>query len=341
MSIDDRLKRVRGVVVERLGDWRDAKLGTLALSPPGPDQVLIECEASALNAHDLLVAEGNYQVKPPTPYFPGGDLVGRVAALGSSVTGFAVGQRVAASVFRGAFAELVLASASRTYPVPDDIDPVKAASCATVFATVAVALTIKGDLQAGERVLITGASGGVGIAAIQYAGTIGAEIVALVSSGEKERVARRAGARHVLRLDHMQDPRDDMRDALNRAGLDGVDVVLDVIGGDVFGGSIRCLNPGGRMLVVGFASGQIPEIKANYLLLKDITVIGSALESGFQRHGPMLYDIMVRIYEAVARGELDPFVSEIYPFEQFHQAAERIANRTATGKIVLLPNPPT
>lgn len=340
MSIEDRLKQVRGIVVERLGDWREARLGTLAVSPPGPDQILIECEASALNAHDLLAADGNYQVKPPTPYFPGGDLVGTIAAVGSSVTGFAVGQRVAASVFRGAFAELVLASASRTYPVPGDIDLVKAASCATVFATVAVALTIKADLQAGERVLITGASGGVGIAAIQYAGTIGAEIAALVSSGEKERVARLAGAHHVLRLDRMAHPKDDMRAALNGAGLDGVDVVLDVIGGEVFDGALRCLSPSGRMLVVGFASGQIPEVKAHYILLKDISVIGSALESGFQRDGPRLYDIMVGIFEAVARGDIDPFVSAIFPFEQFHQAAERIAKRTATGKIVLLPRMP-
>ena len=127
MSIEDRLKRVGGVVVERLGDWRDAKLGTLPLSGPGPDQVLIECEASALNFHDLLVIDGNYQVRPETPFFPGGDIVGRVVALGSSVTKFAIGQRVAASVFRGAFAELALASASRCYPIPGDIDPVKAA----------------------------------------------------------------------------------------------------------------------------------------------------------------------------------------------------------------------
>ena len=144
MSIEDRLRRVRGVVVERLGDWRDAKLGTLPLNGPGPDQVLIECEASALNFHDLLVIDGNYQVKPETPFFPGGDLVGMVVALGSSVTKFAVGQRVAASVFCGAFAQLVLASASRTYPVPDDIDPVKAASCATAFAT-AAATSIRSD----------------------------------------------------------------------------------------------------------------------------------------------------------------------------------------------------
>ena len=340
MSIDDRLKHVRGIVVERLGDWRDAKLGTLKLSGPGPDQVLIECEAAALNFHDLLLIEGNYQVTPETPFFPGGDIVGRVVGLGPSVDKLVIGQRVAAIVFRGAFAELAVASVDRCFPVPDDMDPVKAASCGTVFATAAAALTMRGDLRAGERLLITGASGGLGVAAIQYAGTIGAEIVALVSSEEKERVARLAGAHHILRLDRMTSPRDDMRDALVGAGLDGVEVVLDVVGGDVFDGAIRCLTRGGRLLVVGFASGRIPEVKTNYLLLKDIAVIGSALENGFRRDAPMLSDIMDRIYTAVARGELDPFVSHTFPFEQFHQAAERIANRTVTGKIVLVPRTP-
>jgi len=144
----------------------------------------------------------------------------------------------------------------------------------------------------------------------------------------------------VLRLDAMSAPRDDLRDALGAAGLDGVDVVFEVVGGEVFDGAIRCLRPGGRMLVVGFASGEIPRIRANYLLLKDIAVIGSALEYGFQRNGPMLAEIMERIYQAVARGELDPFVNEVFPFEQFHRAAERIVNRTVTGNIVLLPEAP-
>ena len=340
MSIEDRLKQVRGIVVERLGDWRDAKPGLLPLSGPGPDQVLIECEAAALTFHDLLLIDGKYQVKPEVPFFAGSDVVGRVVTLGPSVTRFTIGQRVAAIVSHGAFAEFAVASESWCFPVPDDMDRVKAAPCGTVFATVAVALTMRGDLRSGERLLITGASGGVGVAAIQYAGTLGAEIIALVSSEEKERIARRAGAHHVLRLDQMTNPRDDMRDALGGAGLDGVDVVLDVVGGDVFDGTIRCLAPGGRLVVVGFASGQIPEVRTNYLLLKDIAVIGSALDNGFRRDAPMLCEIMDGIYKAVARGELDPFVSEIFPFDQFHKAAERIANRTVTGKIVLLPEPP-
>lgn len=337
MSIEDRLKQVRGVVVERLGDWHDAKVGTLPVSPPGPEQILIECEAAGLNFHDLLVIEGNYQVKPKTPFFPGGEIVGRVAAVGSSVTEFAVGQRVASSAFLGAFAELTPAPANRTYLLPENIDPIKAAGSLTSFASVVVALTIRGDVRAGERVLITGAAGGVGVAAIQYSRMIGCEAVALVSSAEKERIARSAGAQHVLRLDRMPNPKSDMAEALREVGLSGVDVVLDVVGGDVFDATVRCLLPGGRFLVVGFASGRIPEVKTSYLLVKGIAIVGSALEYGYRNEGPRLREIMDRIFKSVAHGELDPFVCETFPLEQFHLAAERITNRTAIGKIVLLP----
>lgn len=337
MSIEDRLKQVRGIVVERLGDWHDAKIGTLPVSPPGPEQILIECEAVGLNFHDLLVIDGKYQVRPETPFFPGGEIVGRIAAVGPSVTEFAIGQRIASSTFLGGFAEYVPAPVNRTFVLPEDIDPIKAAGTATSFGTVAVALTIRGDVKAGERVLITGAAGGVGVAAIQYARMIGCETVAVVSSEDKERIARSAGADHVLRLDRMPDPKNDMRDALRDAGLDGVDVVLDVVGGEIFDATIRCILPGGRFLVVGFASGQIPEVRVNYLLLKGIAVVGSALEYGYQKEERRLREIMDRIFKSVARGELDPFVSEAFPFEQFHLAAERIANRTATGKIVLHP----
>lgn len=337
MPLEDRLKQVRGVVVERLGDWRDAKMGTLPVRLPGPDQILIECEAAGLNFHDLLVIDGKYQVKPETPFFPGGEIAGRVAAVGPSVTAFKVGQRVASGTFLGAFAEFALAPVGRTYPLPEDIDPVKAAGSRTSFATVAVALTIRGGVEAGRQILITGAAGGVGVAAIQYARMIGCETVALVSSEAKEKIARSAGADHVLRIDRMADPKTEMYDALQAAGIDGVDVVLDVVGGDVFDATVRCLRPGGQYLVVGFASGRIPEIKINYLLLKSIALVGSALEYGLQHEGPRLGEIMGRIFQAVARGELDPFVRETFPFEQFGLAAERIASRTAVGKIVLIP----
>lgn len=337
MAVAPALDRVYGVVVERLGDWHETKIGTLPLREPGPGEILIQCEASSLNFHDLLLIEGKYQVKPTPPFFAGSDVVGRVIAVGPGTSKFVIGQRVGAILLYGGFAQLALAKESRCFPVPDDIDPAEAAACGTVFATVVVALTMRGKLQAGECVLITGAAGGVGLAGVQYARMIGAEVIALVSSEEKERIARRAGAAHVLRLDKMIDPKSDLRDALQKVAAGGVDVVLDVVGGDIFDASIRCLRERGRMVVVGFASGRIPELKVNYLLLKDLAVMGSALDKGFQQDSALLSEIMERIYKAVARGELDAFVTERFPLEQFQQAAVRIVNRSAVGKIALLP----
>jgi NADPH2:quinone reductase len=141
----------------------------------------------------------------------------------------------------------------------------------------------------------------------------------------------------VLRLDRMADCKKDMRDALSGQGLDGVDVVIDMISGDVFDGAIRCLRPGGRLVVVGFASGRIAEAKTNYLLLKGISVVGSALIMGLDQDGPLLKRLMDRVYRDVAADKLDPFITGTFPIDQFHQAAAQIAERTAAGKIVLIP----
>jgi NADPH2:quinone reductase len=337
VALANRLEQVRGVVVERLGNWREAKVGTLPLKSLQPGEILIECEAAALNFHDLLLIDGKYQIKPAPPFFPGSDVVGRVIAAGPGAKRFAIGQRVAAVLLIGAFAELAIAPENRCFAIPDDIDAATAAACGTVFATVAVALTIRGNLQRGERLLVTGAAGGVGVAAIQYARMIGAEVIALVSSDAKEKMVRRAGAHYVLRLDELTDPKTELRDALLREAGNYVDVVLDVVGGDVFDGAVRCIKEGGRLLVVGFASGRIAEIKSSYLLLKDLTVIGSALDKGFQRSGPLLSEIMDRIYKAVSAGECDSFVSERFSLEHFSEAAQRIADRSVVGKIALLP----
>lgn len=328
--------RVKGVVVERLGDWRETKIATLPLREPGTGEILIRCEASSLNFHDLLLIEGKYQVKPTPPFFPGSDVVGRVVAAGPGATRFAIGQRVAGILLIGGFAQFAIAPENRCFPIPEDIDAADAAACGTVFATVAVALTMRGELKAGERVLITGAAGGVGLAGVQYARMLGAEVIALVSSEAKERTARGAGAEHVLRLDKMTDLKNDMREALHKAVGGGVDIVLDVVGGDVFDAAIRCLREGGRMVVVGFASGRIADVKTNYLLLKDIAVIGSALDKGFKRDSALLSSIMERVYKAVACGELKSFVTERLPLDQFHQAAARIESGTVVGKIALL-----
>jgi NADPH2:quinone reductase len=329
-------QQATGVVVEQFGSWRQAKIGTLPLRALGEQEVLIGCEAAALNFQDLLMIEGKYQYKPNVPFIPGSDAAGRVIARGSGVTSLTIGQKVAALARSGAFADYVVAQADRTFPVPDHLDAAKAAASTSIFATVVVALTMRGQLKAGERVLVTGAAGGVGIASIQYARRDGAEVVALVSSEAKEKLARQAGAHHVLRLDRMADCKKEMRDALAGPGLDGVDVVIDMVSGDVFDGAIRCLRPGGRLVVVGFASGRIAEAKTNYLLLKGISVVGSALMMGLDQQGPLLMQHMDQVYRDVAAGKLDPFITGTFPVEQFHQAAAAIADRTAAGKIVLI-----
>lgn len=337
MTISDRLARVTGVVVERFGDWRDARMGTLPVHRPGPGEVLIECGAAALNFQDLLLIEGRYQLKPTLPFFAGRDVAGRVVAVGPGVATPSVGQRVTALLPYGAFAQYAIARQERCFAIPAGLDVAKAAACTSVFATVVVALTMRGALRAGERILITGAAGGVGTAAVQYARQLGAEVLALVSSDAKQRMAQRAGAHHVVRLDGMSDPKEDLRTAISAVAPGGIDMVVDMVGGDVFDGAIRCLRSGGRIVVVGFASGRIPEAKTNYLLLKGISVIGSALNVGLEADGETVRDAMHRIYADMALGRLDPFITATFPLQDFHVAAAQIANRTALGKMVLLP----
>lgn len=327
----------RGILVERFGAWRDARLDDVELDPPGPGEILIEVEAAALNFPDLLMIEGRYQHKPDLPFVAGRDVAGRILSLGPDVTGLAEGQRVAAQPRTGAFAGHVVAPVSHVFPIPENLDAAKAAAAGTVFTTAVAALDMRGDMKAGERVMVTGAAGGVGLAGLQYAALKGAEIVALVSSDAKEEAVRRHGAHHVVRIDRIETPRDGLRAALAEQGLDGVDIVLDVVGGDWFDAAIRCVRPEGRVLVVGFTSGRIPEVKVNYLLLKNISLVGVSLAVPFERHGDFLQAAMRDVHEAIAAGRLDPLVSETFPLDRFQEAASRIAERRAIGKIVLVP----
>jgi NADPH:quinone reductase len=326
-----------GLVINHFGDWHDAKIGTLPLAQPGPGELVIACEAAALNFQDLLMIEGKYQHKPSLPFIAGRDVAGRVVAMGPGVNRFSMGQRVAAMVPFGAFADFTIAQVGACFPIPDNLDFAKAAASTSVFLTVVVALSIRGNLRAGERILITGAAGGVGIASIQYARQIGAEVVALVSSEAKQHAVVRAGAQHVVRLDQLANPKEDLRKALAGIGVDGVDIVIDMVSGDVFDGAIRCLRPGGRLVIVGFASGRIAEAKTNYLLLKGISVVGSALTIGLEKDEPAVRQAMERVYKDVADGKLDPFITETIPLHEFPRAAAAIADRRAIGKIVLLP----
>jgi NADPH2:quinone reductase len=331
-------KQAAGIVVEKFDDWRYVKFGTLPLRPLREGEILLRCEAAALNFQDLLMIEGKYQFKPSLPFIAGSDIAGRIAAVGPRVEEFAINQPVAALAQSGAFADYAIVRASRCFPLPEEIDRAKAAAATSIFATVVVALRIRGQLKPGERVLVTGAAGGVGVAAVQFARQIGAEVIALVSSEAKEQLVKNAGAHHVLRLDRMDDAKQDLRPGLEKLGVRGVDMVVDMVSGDVFDGAIRCLQPNGRLVVVGFASGQIAEVKTNYILLKGISVVGSALRFGLEQDGPEIKYAMSQIYEDIVRGRLDPFITATFPMIEFRRAAAMIADRSAVGKIVLIPD---
>lgn len=301
---------------------------------PGRGEVLIRTGAGALNFLDLLMLEGKYQVKPPVPFVPGRDLAGEVVALGAGAEGFVVGQRVAAQPAFGAFAEYAVAPDYACQPLPAAVDDVVGAASGIVLATVVSAIKLRGKLAPGQRLLVTGAAGGVGTAAIQYAVELGATVVALVSSDAKAQAVLGLGAAVAVRSDLLPPGKAALRDALKAEGIDDVDVVVDMVGGPDVDRLLRCLKAGGRFVIVGFASGQIPQIPANYLLLKDIEVHGSSLDRLFRTRDADLAAGISEAFDLVARGRMKAAVDVVLPFRDFAEGARRLAARQTVGKVV-------
>jgi NADPH2:quinone reductase len=329
--------RAKGLIVDGYGDWRRTRWGEVAIGALGPDEILIETKATSVNFPDLLMIEGKYQRRPPLPFTPGRDAAGIVLAVGRDVTGFAVGDRVAAQPGHGAFAQRTLSAACYCTKIPDAMSFEDAAACNTTIATVVAAISVRANLRPGEWILITGAAGGVGSAGVQYARAIGGRVVAVVSSQEKERAVRKLGAEIVIRTDTLSNLKDGLREALARQGLDGVDAAMDVVGGELFDGVLRCIRPEGRVSVVGFASGKIPVVPANYLLLKDIRVIGSSINRLFTDPNPGFRTLLDNGFRMVADGRISPMIEHVYPMAEFAAAFERVAGRKVVGKVLLIP----
>ena len=330
--------QARALVADAFGDWHAVRWTTVPIPTPGPDEVLIGSEAAALNFPDALMIEGKYQHKPKPPFIPGRDVAGRVLAVGDAVTEFKPGDAVVAQPPNGAFTTHAISPASFCFPIPPGLSMQDAAASGTVLATVAAAIGMRARPKPGERVMITGAAGGVGSAAIQYARLFEAKVAAVVSSAEKEALARSIGAEIVVRSDRLTGLKDGLRPALQAAGWDGVDVVVDMVGGDTFDGALRCLHPGGRMVVVGFASGRIPTVAANYLLLKDLVVMGSSLDRMLRGRHTEFRSLVGEALAAAAVGRIHVPIDSTFPMAEFVTAMERITSRQVQGKIVLLPS---
>ena len=328
---------MRALMVEDFAPFETHGIRELPDPAPGPGEVIIDARAMGLNFPDVLMVEGKYQHKPARPFIPGFDAAGVVSAIGEGVTRVAVGERVLTSLGHGAFATRVTALAHAVWRMPNAMSFEDGAAFGLVYLTAYITLIENVGAQAGETVLITGASGGVGLAMVQFGAARGMRIIGGVTSAEKAALVRANGAEATVDLS-AGNLRDSLRDEVYAlTGGKGVDLVVDMVGGDVFDAAIRAIRPGGRIAIVGFASGRIPEIKAGYLLVKRLTAIGSPLTSG-RDDGEALKDAgMAELFGLYEAGGLRPVISARVAFDDWREAFRRFKERRVTGKIVMVP----
>jgi NADPH:quinone reductase len=290
--------------------------------------VVVEVHAAGVSFPELLQTRGQYQMKPPLPFVPGSEVAGivRSAPEGASVR---PGERVAAFCALGGFAETAVAPEFFAFPLADSLDFAQGAGLILNYHTAYFALLLRGRLREGETVLVHGAAGGVGTATLQVAKGLGANTVALVSSEPKARVAEEAGADQVVLLG------EGWKDEVVELSGGGVDVVLDPVGGDRFTDSLRCLRENGRLVVVGFTGGSIPEVRVNRLLLKNTEVVGAGWGAYVMSKPELNREIGVAINRLVDEGFVRPVVGERFPLERAGEALKTLDERRATGKVVL------
>ncbi len=303
----------------------------VALPQPGPHQVRIRTHAAALNFFDLLQIQGKYQVKPPFPFTPGAEAAGVVDAIGSQVTTLAAGERVMAMTMGGAYAEFTLADSCRTFKIPDGMSWQQAAAMPVVYHTSWFALHRRGALRPGETLLVHAGASGVGMSAIQIGKALGATVIATAGDPDKLQFSRAQGADHALSY---SEPSwvDRVKEITNGRGAD---VIYDPVGGDVLDLSMKCIAPEGRLLVIGFASGRIPAIQANRILLKNISVCG-VFWGGFADVRPeFMQQTQTTLVELYSAGRICPSVTCTYPLSEAPKAMYDLAARRVIGKAVL------
>ena len=305
------------------------------VAEPAPEHVLtpgegvvIDVRASAVSFPDVLQTRGLYQYKPDMPFIPGAE-VGGVVRSAPEGSGLSSGDRVAAFTALGGMAETAVSPAFMTFPLPDELDFGQGAALILNYHTAYFALKLRGRLEEGERVLVHGAAGGVGTATLQVAKGLGASTVAVVSSDEKENVAREAGADDVVRSDGP------WREQVDELTGGGVDVVVDPVGGDRFTDSLRSLREDGRVVVVGFTGGSIPEVKVNRLLLRNTEVVGAGWGAYAMSRPELNGEIGGELARMIAAGTVKPIVGARFPLERGADAMKLIDERGATGKVVL------
>lgn len=325
---------MKAIVVDRWTSPAALALSEVADPSPEPGMLTVEVRAAGCNFADVLLVQGTYQMKPPFPFIPGSELAGVVKAVGEGVAGFVPGDRVMSSVLLGAFAEQVNVPAAVAMKLPEGMSFDEGGAFPIVYSTSHAALVHRAHLREGETVLVTAAAGGVGLSSVQIAKALGARVIALAGGEQKLAVVREAGAD--VAIDYREG------DWIDRVKAEtsgrGVDVVIENVGGDVFHGCMKCLAWEGRLVVIGFAGGHIPELKVNRVLLKQVSVVGlywgmmlmntPALVMESQRE-------LAKLYEA---GKIKPVVWKRFPLSDTGAALEALASRKSWGKIVVAPS---
>ncbi|PVZ42915.1 NADPH:quinone oxidoreductase family protein [Pseudomonas sp. CC120222-01a] len=323
---------MKAVLCKTLGPARDLVLEDVANPVPKKNEILLDVQAAGVNFPDTLIIEGKYQFQPPLPFSPGGEAAGVVAAVGERAGTFKVGDRVMALTGWGAFAEQVAVPFYNVMPIPEHMDFATAAAFGMTYGTSMHALKQRAQLQPGETLLVLGASGGVGLAAVEIGKAMGARVIAAASSADKLAVAKAAGADELI--DYSQAS---LKEEIKRlTGGQGVDVIYDPVGGELFDQAVRGLAWQGRLLVVGFASGTIAQMAANLVLLKGAAVLGVFWGAFAQRQPEDNAANFRQLFAWHAEGKLKPLVSKTYLLAEAGAAIEQLGQRKAVGKLVVL-----
>ena len=321
------------MMMSALGEPEALELKTLPDREPGPGQVAIDVRAIGCNFADTLICRGRYQLKPELPFAPGSEVAGTVRALGAGVDGLVIGQGVSAQMGYGGYATQVIADARRVQRIPDGMPAADACALGIAYQTSYLALVDRAHLQAGEWLLVHAAAGGVGLAALQIGKALGARVIAGASGADKLELCRAQGA------DETVDTREPgwierVREVTSGRGAD---VIYESIGGEIFEGSLKCIAWAGRLLVIGFSSGDIPALKMNRVMLKHIDVLGLNVGAYHENDPQRLRQATEQLFALYASGKIKPVIHARYPLRDAAKALRELSDRRTVGKLILEP----
>jgi NADPH2:quinone reductase len=327
---------MRAVVITDTSN-RSVSIADIADPVPGDTEVLVNVKACGVNFTDFLSLDGKYQNNPPPPFTPGKDAAGIVAAVGANVSNHKVGDRVIAHVIHGAMAEKAICPGALAFPLPDGVEFDAAAAMGLAYLTGYLALTRRGQMQPGEVVMVNGASGGVGLASVSLAKALGAKtVLAGLTTPSKGAAVLAAGADTIIDLT-VDDLKDDLRaQVMTATNKHGIDLAFDLVGGEVFDATLRAVANEGRVIVSGFTSGTIPAVRTNYLLLKNISVVGSTINYYIKQGSPLVGEAQAALFELLLAGKIAPNIMNRLPFDQYMEGIRMLEERKIVGKSVLV-----